>query len=567
MSKRPRDVAITPNGARALVRATVPFSLNPSYTDGITLWDTRTGNEIQITCTDADYRRGEITPGYASDAIAITNDIAVVIGEYKTVPTSEALSIVIDVLRISGSSPTCLKHIGWGGQQSPPPVLPPAGLASDVAITPDGAYAVVHCRNYIFVIPLGNDAADPHQMFDISPIPSGADPLATEGTYPGPQSDSVAVTNTHAVVVTTRDHETTLGVRSPHTYAYVVDLTLDPPQIVLESYIGVPSSISDRHPHDVAITPNGNLAVVALNEGAALINLRGTPALVGTHYQQGFTRNYSLLPRPVDSVEVTNTYAVMLSMEGELGAGGPEGWALHVLKLVDSNGLPLLTNLGTFKASTYPGYQPPDWPHDLAIWSDGSITRAVAKTQDSDITIDVSATPTVARFVSDAAPFHPLSEVFVSDSVVLGVPTPTQQWAMTIGAKQNLSTSRLEMVTGRANVALPGPFTYATVGDPTYDTFPSDIALGRTTWDAVIRCAAPPDEPSPAQGGRDFFRYILFPPPFTEQVRYGGQGDRILALDSMVYGVNAAVSVSEYALQTVASPGRVHFTAPTTTYP
>lgn len=65
----------------------------------------------------------------------------------------------------------------------------------------------------------------------------------------------------------------------------------------------------------------------------------------------------------------------------------------------------------------------------------------------------------------------------------------------------------------------------------------------------------------PYSGGRDFLRYIILPPS-SEHVRYGGQGDRIWALDSIVYGLNSAVSISEYALSTVQVPGRVHFTVP-----
>lgn len=477
----------------------------------------------------------------------------------------DPVDTIIDVLRISGATPTCLKHIVWSGN---PPTSPIAGRASDVAITPDGAFAVVHCRNYIIVVPLGNDAADQHIIFDISPVPAGVEPLATVGTYPGPQSDSVAVTDTHAVVVTTRDNETAAGVRFPRTWAYVVDLTLDPPQIVLEEYLSANSGVSDGRPHDVTISPNGNLAVVAMNQSVALINLRGTPSLVSKQAQSGFTRSYSLLPTPVDSVEATNTHAVFLSVEGNVGSGGPEGWVIHSAKLVDPIGAPLLTFLGSpFKATQFTGFEGPDWPHDLAIWTDGVKTLAVVKTQDTDVALSiVNDQPSLlGRFVNYAAPYHPQSLVFTSDSVVMGVPWPSAtalHYATTIGAKFNPTTSKYETVATAVSLGDQFGFLTLTGGDPAFDTFPSDIALGRTTRDAVVRCMAPPDETNPALGGRDFFRFVTIVPPFNEQVRYGGTGNRIHAVDSMVYGVNAAVSVSEFLESSEPLPGRIHFTAP-----
>ncbi len=514
------------------------------------MWNCSTGARLLVGGCANTFGTGIVTASYASDAIALTNDIAVVIGQGTVFPNRT----YVDILDIStGGTPSCLANHVIDPTNA---VGVRAGLVSDVAITPDGAYAIVNHRNWIHVFDLTANGAIA-AAFNIGG-PAGG----TNECFPGPQSDSIAVSNTHAVVLTTR--EVQVGAMTvPRTWVYVVSLLVDPPILGLGADLTA-STLSEQGPHDVAITPDGNLAFVAADQMVALIKLGTTSSVVGSSVDQPFHRRRYAPPGvpfgaiPVDSVEVTNDRAVVLSEE-IFPPWNTRTWIVEVWGISTT----ALTSFPEVKGSLIPGVQPTDVPHDLAVFQDGSVAKAVIKTAGTEIVIgDLSTAGGWFFHPMNAKPYHDPGLVLVSDSVSLFRPYSAGRWALMIGTWPDTSNRWRGYLTA---INLNGPpYTIATLTmeDNNHDTVPSDLVSAHLGLDGMVRCYAPPDETNPALGGRDFARLLMTPgvgPP-TEHVRYGGKGEAILALDNLAVGRDAVVSISEVAVPVQGQTnGYVHF--------
>ena len=236
----------------------------------------------------------------------------------------------------------------------------------DVAITPDQQYAVVrenNCLHFARVYDLASWTL-------AATVPGTCNPLAGECT------DAVEVTNSRAVV---------LG----GGIVQILDLTAVATAPLLAQH---PAGF---HPRDVAITPDGTIAVV--RGGATLSGLIGGQYLfdLASGAQIGFAPGEPTPYPPaagesfeVDDVEVTDAHAVVTSYVPALS--GPTTrvtiWELHPA----GGGLPVVV----FETTPCLGCgDQPGAPYDLAISPDGS--KAVVRSEFGIGAYDLSVSPPV----------------------------------------------------------------------------------------------------------------------------------------------------------------------------
>jgi DNA-binding beta-propeller fold protein YncE len=180
------------------------------------------------------------------------------------------------------------------------------GNAHDIAMSPNGSRVVVNHRNWIHVFNARGTMLAAFNVGSSAPALQPTDPLLAV--------DSIAITDSRAVVVTNRQ-----GV---YTWVYVIDLLVNPPVIVRDEQIG--GSVANQHSHDVAVSPNGNRAVVTANGALAIFDLQ-INQLVFEQEDSSLFREFATLK---DSVEMSDTRAVVLSDSNESGVLAVEGPSL-----------------------------------------------------------------------------------------------------------------------------------------------------------------------------------------------------------------------------------------------
>lgn len=241
----------------------------------------------------------------------------------------------------------------------------------DVAITPDQRYAVVR-ENNCFTFARVYDLS----TWTLAAAVTGPDAPNCFAFLAGECTDAVAVTDTRAVV---------LGGR----HAQILDLTAVATAPVLAN------QLVGYHPRDVAITPDGTIAVV--RGGASLSGQIGGQYLfdLASGAQIGFQPGEPTPYPPsagvsfeVDDVEATDEHAVVTSYV-ETPAGPTTRvtiWELHPA----GGGLPSVAYETT--ACLGCGDQP-GAPYDLAISPDGS--KAVVRSEFGVGAYDLSVSPPV----------------------------------------------------------------------------------------------------------------------------------------------------------------------------
>lgn len=230
----------------------------------------------------------------------------------------------------------------------------------DVAITPDGRYAVarestVFTRAHVIDVPTGAIVS--------TIVGPGV------GAIPSLVEDGVEVTNDRAVV---------LGLE-----VLILDLTATPPNLLTSIPLGV-------GPRDVAITPDGTLAAVrggtGVGGGMHIVDLASGSVLASA---LGFPSD-ALDPTytfTVDSVVTSNERAVFTSFVQ--GTTGPENGRRTRVTIFDLTATPPVVAFETTAATDLLGA-----PHDLTISPDG--LRATVR---SDLTVtqfDLGAAPGIA---------------------------------------------------------------------------------------------------------------------------------------------------------------------------
>ncbi len=179
----------------------------------------------------------------------------------------------IEVFDVGSTVPAFLKQfVVEPAAASPDPEydVTRAGYANDVAITRDGAWAVVNSDNWIHVVNLANPKGHNGLIgFNIGKFAytQGEDPVQWDWPCsPNQAVDSIALTNDRAVVTTARERRAPSNqVGAPTTWVYIIDFNgSNGPEIVLEQDLAPPATWTPLGcvPLDLAMSPITNQLVV-----------------------------------------------------------------------------------------------------------------------------------------------------------------------------------------------------------------------------------------------------------------------------------------------------------------
>lgn len=536
---------MTPNGRLAIVRGHAPGN---DRIDGITVVDTSTGNKLPLQGSHPNTGLG----GYRnpSDFVQATNSRAILIGgrDTDTIPGEDTTYVDVLAFDMATTPPTvtCISHHELGGPSQP------AGRVSDVEITPDETFAIVNSRNWIHVVRLSDGSIAQGFYLYAAPYAGYCEP--------GFQADSVATTDTTAVVTTTR-LETSGAVTKSRVWVYLIDLSeAQDPAVQFEHNLSYSDTFDpvDYDPHDLAITPNGQFAVVAASEVVGVYDLTSKTFLA--RYKT-LDQGIRLFSETVDSVVVTNSRAVVVGKD-RAGAQPPYShlWTLYTFALPpDPASYPAMSPLYSFSSRTLGNGYSLDPPHDLAIDSSG--TKAVIRTFNHAVVLtDLNAVPpsapTLTLFDLGAATPQRVGGqsqwAFASDSVQIApdfwVEVPIgggsghRHYAMVTGYNTTTRDAYVDVIDLASSP--PSAAHTFTIDDPTPEDLrilPADIELGiaRDFW---VRFDAP-GEPTAGLGtGLDVGHFGL--DPLAEIAFFGGKG-KVWAVDSMVRRRAVAGSVAE----------------------
>lgn len=565
----PVDTAVSYNGRRAGVRsAYAAGGVSAPIANGVCFWDL-TSATAPAGPVSAFSVRGEpvdvIAVGFGyqpSDAIEMTNNQAVTIGSgYSAFSSGPQDQTYIDLF-VRNVTTGVWGHTSSAIVGATTAAVNPweeAGHVNDLAITRDGDFAIINDTNFLHRLDMTTGTLVSINIgYDWGPFPltpGVADNLCT----PNSAVDSIALTNETAVMTTSRLEPAGVIV----TWVYLVDIATW--TVLLETRIAPPVLALPEaafRPHDVEITPDQTLAVVVSNRLVSLFDLVNNVWLA-TDYSAYASREYQ---RQVDSVEVTNDRAVVLSDDLSTGV---RRWAVDVYAISATAATPLATIQKYVDPSGLE--EPESLSHDLAVTADGK--RAVVRTSFENILIpDLVTPPAQAALPPLPSPngsnaheylnyFAPANyTAFSSDSVVI-FEVGNTQIAATIGAAQptpGAVTGYVDFIDIGATTPSVVQQTIAPVG--TIGSLPLDLAATRDRTELVVRTSNPFVDPLLTSGSDvNFFSTSA---PYALLQGYGGTGF-VMGLDSLAVGTTGAgagarkrvVSVSE---DPTIPDGRVH---------
>ena len=566
MSAVPIDFEFNAAGTRVAVRG---VDLTSSYSSAgvITLWKPEDGTMTHTVgvlgfCNSAQPARAP--EFFSSDTVRVNANIAVMIADDEN--RTRTLIDVVDI----GTSPACLANFSRPSSITQP--WHAAGQAHDVEVTPDGKFAVVNCRNWIFILDLS--ASPPtvvvqYNTADPATIPSWAITSSGGGeTEFWTAVDSIALTDNRGIVVQGAWMDS-----DPRFFpiVYLIDfIGSDPPgitQIDMKPFLEEEGDNFD--PHDVAIVPVGDLAVATFDNAVSLFDLATL-----THTTSLFAPVARRYPLQVDSVEVTDTHAVVI--------GGLNPTSIKVFDLrAGSGGTPGLNETYDASLSDLRG------AHDLALLERLNSSQpevAVIKSGRNvvgdpgevymlrDFT-GASASPSLDTVGSHGNPRFSSSGIpRVSDSVVTAsfrVGNVMKRYGVSIGIESSTSTTTKAWIDAVDVDVISAPYTtYAwDIGSSSYHTIPTDLAFSVGAKRTFVRCQAPPDESPIATSGRDVLVVAMDGSPSQTPIlevgsspQIGGRGvmDERNQADTMLINRRKAVSISENLSDTSNPAGYVH---------
>lgn len=596
----PYDVDITPNGVIAVVRGNSNAVAATSGTDDrASFWRTDVTSSALAKLAPNQTSivgRGNLTtsntiPGFPpatfSNAIAVNNERAVLIGSADTTGDQIEDTTYVDI-------------VSFDYTQSPPTVtvlstatLGPginastmAGLAHDVAITPDGTLAVVSHRNWIHVFAMTTGAQVAAFNVGGPGSPSGAGPCS-----PGFSRNSLEVTNDHAVVTMSRAVPSAPA--NSATWVYALGLSYSPPTtlptLVLE-HEPFSGTNQERKPHDLAISPNGTLAGISSYNMFALYDLAApTPTYVGGNYNALRWKETLGCGKIWDTIEMSDARAVVLSNRGTPPTSGGTcpwkyWWTAQVFRISSTEATLLNTfdDSALFSEAQYGGSE----AFDIAMSDDGKIA-AIHGGFTYVAIVDVDTTPVLQRLggygappgaPGPEAPGLPINPAYRwNDTVVISrgyitqvtypppVPPPASAMHRWI---TYLHPTLLAIPQGQPTISrviqfdlpqyLAGnpEYQYIFHSDPGNDTWGVDLEPNGSQTEVLVRNIAPPDESNPAAGGRDWYQYSTqSSPPIQLGSALGGKGTSI-GVDNLIQRRGVVVSISAHT--TLVNKGYVH---------
>jgi hypothetical protein len=568
----PVDTELSHNGRRAAVRSgrTTGSSSLP-VANALTIWDltaaaTPTGPLGAFTL------RGEALSvavgGYKpSDQLAMTNTRCLAIGSgiSSFVTSGPHDQTYVDLINITGFGATSITSQVLGRTSASVAANQFAGYTNDAEITRDGAWGVVNADNYFFVIDVGNGTI---KAVNIGDAPYGPAPT-TPGSplnlcTPNGAVDSVAVTNECAVITTSRSSG---GVIDPWVYIY----DFGSGNVVLEQQLlpSDPTTELDFGPHDLAITPDGTMAVVTGDHIVALFDLT-TFSLLSLHYDPLANRAYQV---QVDSVEVTNEHAVVIADEFT-APSGPLLWQIDIFNL-SRTVPPFLTVARSYKDSSSP--TEPTRTHDLALVPPDD-TRAIVRTSFTNVIVSLTA-PGPLPIANLVSPGGSNAHAYIgynvatsgrgvsSDSVAVSYDVASGRVvAVTLGATEPAPSAfqgHVDFIDLTATISLSQQVIASGIGTGSFGSMPLDLAISRDRSEVAVRCS---DDhvSSPLASGADVTVFPLTPPfvpPVGSIYQYGGRGF-VNGIDSELIGTSGQATPRKRLISTsddvVGSTGLVH---------
>lgn len=531
---------------------------------------------------------GDPINGYwPADRIELTNVIGIstgcgLSGSLLATPGLQSDETYIEAFDIGATTPDFLRQF----VVSPPSTTSQArydceraGYANDIAITRDGAWAVINSDNWIHLVNLAN-AKDPNALigFNIGAFDySGETPVAWQWpTTPNQAVDSIALTNDRAIVTTARQRRDDPTINSLQgvwtTWVYIIDLTTSPPSIVLQHDLAPPNSWTivgndDDRPHDIAVTPHLELlsgvakplCVVSTNHSVAVFDIENNVFLEG-EFDGTEWRTYQI---QVDSVEMTGQRAVVISDFIPTAAAVPV-WRIDIFALDSSQGFVALPN-GVQAAYTGTARGTPEDPvdnrsHDLLL--DKDFDKALVRTSfDNVVFPSIQAPPPPVPFSwtfpspngSDAHAYRLFQGTnrssFSSDSVVISTALGGVLRAATIGSKQNVSGEYqgfVDLIQLAPSISLsqipifPDP-------NSSLGCVPLDLAIAQNKEDVVVRCADPEFQGTSGSALEADLIIASLIPGLGIAVRHPGHG-YVLALDSLAVPQSGFINTTRFTL-------------------
>jgi hypothetical protein len=537
------DTDLTINGRKAAVRSAISTgSPSAAFSNAITVWDltvASTPTAPTFTITTKGEGISLASGGYKpSDLVRLTNIRAAAIGSgISTVsgvggPHDQTYIDLVDLSsgahvasHTVGQTTTSIAQNQW------------AGIANDVEITRDGAYAVVNSDNYVHIMDMGSGTLTAVNIGEVpfGPSTSAGDPLNL--CTPNAAVDSVALSSSadSAVVTTSR---VAAGLRD--TWVYIVDIPSG--TVPLEFQLLPPSPEEHPYtPHDVAVTPDGTMAVVTANHMVGLFDLVSNTFLAMDHEPEAW-RQYQI---QVDSVEVTNSAAIVIS-DFVPSSGGPTRWMIHIYSISRTTA-PFLVETAKYIDPTVQG--PDSRAHDLELLPPDKV-KALVRTSFDNVFVDLVTPGTVPTAILTspggsnahayinyaAAAQHP---VFSSDSVAIAYfPGTTQDVAVTVGATEpspGVFQGHVDFIDFNGNPLVVGQQIIVSSSGAANGAVPLDLAFARDRSEVFVRCSDTLVD-SPLASGADVSCFSLTgPTPFTLLQDYGGRGF-VVGVDSIVGG-------------------------------
>jgi hypothetical protein len=591
LNATPYDVDLTPNGLIAVVRGNSAEPANLPSNNRVSFWrtDVTSSPLAKITPNQPLVGRGNLTTNLGaptvSNAIAVNAERAVIIGSADTTGDPFEDTTYVDVVSFdytqSPPTVTVLSTTALGGGVDESTM---AGEAHDVAITPDGMLAVVAHRNWIHVFELMTGSVVKSFNVGGADSPQAAGPCGANFSR-----NSLELTNDHAVVTMAR-RTPSFPTINHSTWVYVVDLSYSPPTtlptLVLEHKL-LPVGEAQQKPHDLAISPDGTLAGISSWATFGLYHLAPGAATFLAGDYDSFAWKESVGDPSVscgnlwDSIEMSDSRAVVYwNVPHQNGEEPPCPYSFRWTAEVFDISTLQANSLGEFSDNDGSiGWLPlinPAW--DIAMSDDGEIV-AVGNGLSSVALVDVdTSAPFLERFWGYGAALGPPSPLpslppnsMMNETVAVtrGFVTPVV-WPQpsSAGLHRWLAYTRTFAYTTNPYLTTVGlydlpqylvgndqkaEFTYS---DATQDTVGVDVALNASQTEVLVRRSAPPDEPDPTTGGRDWSRYSAqSTSPSEIGATLGGKGFAV-GVDNLVQRRGVAVSISAHLNQ--ANTGYVH---------
>ncbi len=497
-----------------------------------------------------------------SDLVAINNSRAIIVGSaFSQVSGADETHVYVVDIGQSPPSPACLaQHVFVSTGETA------HFQAHDVAITPDGMWAVV------------NEALWWH-VFNLR---TGALVLSRQhGGQVDSMVDSVEVTNDRAVVVYYKAVSNQV-----HTFVDLIDLlgASGPVQMTSTSHPNYSDWASGPlqstqtppfFPHDLSITRDGLGVAISMDRGVAAYRL-SDGYLMGA-VGDGQDRNYPGAPASglgtgqADSVEATLTEAVAIGFTTPVGG---TLWQVNIVALNLGGATPTIA-----PSAVFPSTEAGSEPHDLAVTTSAGndinpMALVSANGQAIVITgvaggaaMEVFATAPAGAQSIVVSGYSTAPKTRVSDSAFFAPPPillpPNSYNAVISGTLLNPATNQDQAAVMyfpiSAGVGAAGASaTYLTLGDTSgaNATRCADMAVIPLTSGLALRSSAPPDQLDAnacALGGRDYIQFKITNPVATDpasfdyqyETDFGGSGTTWAAVDSVVAARFFIASVGE----------------------